>query len=78
MKHAVELFFRIALLVFTLFIWLWALNQSLSNASIMPPGSGLNNQRAELPDTETWCYLYGGLGSGQVNCLIEQIISIKR
>ena len=31
MKHAVELFFRIALLVFTLFIWLWALNQPLSN-----------------------------------------------
>jgi protein-S-isoprenylcysteine O-methyltransferase Ste14 len=31
MKHAVELFLRIALLVFTLFIWLWALNQPLSN-----------------------------------------------
>ena len=31
MKHAVELFFRIAPLVFTLFIWLWALNQPLSN-----------------------------------------------
>jgi protein-S-isoprenylcysteine O-methyltransferase Ste14 len=31
MKHAIELFFRIALLVFTWFIWLWALNQSLSN-----------------------------------------------
>jgi len=31
MKHAVELFFRIALLVFTWFIWLWALNQPLSN-----------------------------------------------
>jgi protein-S-isoprenylcysteine O-methyltransferase Ste14 len=31
MKHAIELFFRIALLVFTWFIWLWALNQPLSN-----------------------------------------------
>ena len=31
MKHAVELFFRIALLAFTLFVWLWALNQPLSN-----------------------------------------------
>jgi protein-S-isoprenylcysteine O-methyltransferase Ste14 len=31
MKHAVELFFRIALLVFTLFIWLWASNTPLSN-----------------------------------------------
>jgi protein-S-isoprenylcysteine O-methyltransferase Ste14 len=31
MKHAVELFFRIALLVLTLFIWLWALNQPISN-----------------------------------------------
>jgi len=31
MKHADELFFRIALLVFTWFIWLWALNQPLSN-----------------------------------------------
>ncbi len=31
MKHALELFFRIALLVFTWFIWLWALNQPLSN-----------------------------------------------
>lgn len=31
MKHAVELIFRIALLVFTLFIWLWASNQPLSN-----------------------------------------------
>jgi protein-S-isoprenylcysteine O-methyltransferase Ste14 len=31
MKHAVELFFRIALLVFIWFIWLWALNQPLSN-----------------------------------------------
>jgi protein-S-isoprenylcysteine O-methyltransferase Ste14 len=31
MKNAVELFFRIILLVFTLFIWLWALNQPLSN-----------------------------------------------
>jgi protein-S-isoprenylcysteine O-methyltransferase Ste14 len=31
MKHAVELFIRIALLVFTWIIWLWALNQPLSN-----------------------------------------------
>ena len=31
MKHAVELFLRISLLAFTLFIWLWALNQPLSN-----------------------------------------------
>jgi protein-S-isoprenylcysteine O-methyltransferase Ste14 len=31
MKHAVELFFGIALLAFTLLIWLWALNQPLSN-----------------------------------------------
>jgi len=31
MKHAVELFFRIALLVFTWLIWLWVLNQPLSN-----------------------------------------------
>ena len=31
MKHAVEFFFRIALLVFIFFIWLWALNQPLSN-----------------------------------------------
>jgi protein-S-isoprenylcysteine O-methyltransferase Ste14 len=31
MKRAVELFFRIALLVFTWLIWLWALNQPLSN-----------------------------------------------
>jgi len=31
MKHAVELIIRIALLVFTLFIWLWAPNQPLSN-----------------------------------------------
>jgi protein-S-isoprenylcysteine O-methyltransferase Ste14 len=31
MKHAFELFFRIALLVFTWLIWLWALNQPLSN-----------------------------------------------
>ncbi len=31
MKHAVELFFKIALLVFTWFIWLWVLNQPLSN-----------------------------------------------
>jgi protein-S-isoprenylcysteine O-methyltransferase Ste14 len=30
-KHAIELFFRIALLVFTWLIWLWALNQPLSN-----------------------------------------------
>lgn len=31
MKHAVELFFRVALLVLTLFIWLWALSQPVSN-----------------------------------------------
>ena len=31
MKHAVELFFRIALLVLTWLIWLWVLNQPLSN-----------------------------------------------
>ena len=31
MKHAVELFFGIVLLAFTLLIWLWALNQPLSN-----------------------------------------------
>jgi protein-S-isoprenylcysteine O-methyltransferase Ste14 len=31
MKHAVELFFRIALLVSIWLIWLWALNQPLSN-----------------------------------------------
>ena len=31
MKHAIELFFRIALLVSTWLIWLWALNQPLSN-----------------------------------------------
>lgn len=31
MKPAVELFLRIALLVFTWFIWLWALNQPLAN-----------------------------------------------
>jgi protein-S-isoprenylcysteine O-methyltransferase Ste14 len=31
MKHAVELLFRIALLVFTWFIWLWVLNLPLSN-----------------------------------------------
>ncbi len=31
MKHAVELFFRIVLLVFIWLIWLWVLNQSLSN-----------------------------------------------
>jgi protein-S-isoprenylcysteine O-methyltransferase Ste14 len=30
-KHAVELFFRIAFLVFTWLIWLWALDQPLSN-----------------------------------------------
>jgi protein-S-isoprenylcysteine O-methyltransferase Ste14 len=30
-KHAIEVFFRIALLVFTWFIWLWAFNQPLSN-----------------------------------------------
>jgi len=30
-KHAIELFFRIALLVSTWLIWLWALNQPLSN-----------------------------------------------
>jgi protein-S-isoprenylcysteine O-methyltransferase Ste14 len=31
MKHAVELFFKIALLVFIWLIWLWVLNQPLSN-----------------------------------------------
>jgi protein-S-isoprenylcysteine O-methyltransferase Ste14 len=31
MKNAVELFIKIALLVFTWFIWLWVLNQPLSN-----------------------------------------------
>ena len=31
MKHAVELFFRIALLVFIWFIWWWVLNAPLSN-----------------------------------------------
>jgi protein-S-isoprenylcysteine O-methyltransferase Ste14 len=31
MKHAVEVFFRIALLVLTLFIWLWMIDQHLSN-----------------------------------------------
>jgi protein-S-isoprenylcysteine O-methyltransferase Ste14 len=31
MKHAFELFLRIALLVFTWLIWLWVLDQSLSN-----------------------------------------------
>jgi protein-S-isoprenylcysteine O-methyltransferase Ste14 len=31
MKHAGELFFRIALLVFIFFIWWWVLNQPLSN-----------------------------------------------
>jgi protein-S-isoprenylcysteine O-methyltransferase Ste14 len=41
MKHAVELFFRIALLVFTWLIWLWAFNQPLStimNLSIIVGG----------------------------------------
>jgi len=31
MKHAVELFFRIALLVFSLFLWWWAFNTPFSN-----------------------------------------------
>jgi protein-S-isoprenylcysteine O-methyltransferase Ste14 len=31
MKHVVELFFRIALFAFTLFLWSWALNQPFSN-----------------------------------------------
>jgi protein-S-isoprenylcysteine O-methyltransferase Ste14 len=31
MKHAVELFFRIAFLMFSWFLWWWALNTSLSN-----------------------------------------------
>jgi protein-S-isoprenylcysteine O-methyltransferase Ste14 len=31
MKHAIEYIFRIALLVFIWFIWLWVLNQPLSN-----------------------------------------------
>ena len=31
MKHAVELFFRIALLTFTWSVWLWVLNQPFSN-----------------------------------------------
>jgi protein-S-isoprenylcysteine O-methyltransferase Ste14 len=31
MKHAVELFFRIALLVFSWFLWWWAFNTPLSN-----------------------------------------------
>jgi protein-S-isoprenylcysteine O-methyltransferase Ste14 len=31
MKHTVELFVKIALLVFTWFIWLWVLNSPLSN-----------------------------------------------
>ena len=31
MKHAVELFFRIALLMFIWFVWLWVINQPLSN-----------------------------------------------
>ena len=31
MKHAVELFIRIALLALTLFIWLWVLDQPFSN-----------------------------------------------
>jgi len=41
MKHAGELLFRIALLVFTWFIWLWALNQPFSkimNLSIIVGG----------------------------------------
>ena len=41
MKRAVELFFRIVLLVFTWFIWLWAFNQPLSylmNLSIVVGG----------------------------------------
>ena len=33
MKHAVELFFRIALLAFTLFVWLWGLNQPISHTN---------------------------------------------
>ena len=33
MKHAVELFSRIALLVLTFLTWLWALNQPLSNTA---------------------------------------------
>ena len=32
MKHAFEFFVRIALLIFTLLIWLWALDQPLSNS----------------------------------------------
>ena len=31
MKHAVELFFRIALLAFSWFLWWWASNTLLSN-----------------------------------------------
>jgi hypothetical protein len=31
MKHAVELFFRIALLAFSWFLWWWAFNTPLSN-----------------------------------------------
>ena len=31
MKHAVELFFRIALLAITWFLWWWAFNAPLSN-----------------------------------------------
>jgi protein-S-isoprenylcysteine O-methyltransferase Ste14 len=42
MKHAVELLFKIALLVFTWFIWLWALNQPLSNImNLLPVEIGL-------------------------------------
>jgi protein-S-isoprenylcysteine O-methyltransferase Ste14 len=32
MKHAIELFFRIALMVFSWFLWWWAFNTPLSNA----------------------------------------------
>jgi protein-S-isoprenylcysteine O-methyltransferase Ste14 len=41
MKHAVDLFIRIALLILALFIWLWVLNQPLSsiqNLSILIGG----------------------------------------
>jgi len=31
MKHAVELFFRIALMAFSWFLWWWAFNTLLSN-----------------------------------------------
>jgi protein-S-isoprenylcysteine O-methyltransferase Ste14 len=34
MKHAINLFFRITLLTPTVFIWLWVLNQPLSNTSM--------------------------------------------